>query len=229
MPLVKVPVRLGLAKPRRLAYIPVMRLIWIAVATTLGIAACAEPAPEAEAEPPVPTEIELAFSGYVAPVLDSGDAGEVVFQRKGAEDPVVVPFQNRAPTAFALVPGEYELTRIGVLQCRGLEFDVDPSSEARALGTIRGDIVKTSYYVALMAGRPATTTQVSALAGSQGLSPDGVDATPILLTEKAPCFIHRGGPGETWRDRPLGEQILLGIGFAGFCAVAVAAGGFCAF
>ena len=229
MPLVKAPAPLGLANAWRLAYIPVMRFVWIVVASTLGLMACAEPVPSPEASAPVPAEIELAFSGYVAPVLDSQGAGEVAFHRKGAEDPVVVPFQNGAPAAFALAPGAYELTRIGVLQCRGLEFDVDASSEARALGTIRGDIVKTSYYVALMAGRPATATQVSALAGSQGLSPGGVDATPITLAEKAPCFIHRGGPGETWRDRPLGEQILLGIGFVGFCAVAVAAGGFCAF
>ena len=199
----------------------------IAAAAILGLAACAEEAPEAG--PPVPTEIELAFSGYVAPVLDAEGAGEVSFLRKGAEDAVVVPFRNGAPAEFALAPGSYELTRIGVLQCRGLEFDVDPAAGARALGTIRGEIVRTNYFVALMAGQPATATQVSALAGAQGLTPDGIDATPIALTEKAPCFIHRGGPGETWRDRPLGEQILLGIGFAGFCAVALAAGGFCAF
>ena len=199
-----------------------------ATAATILLAACAEQQEQA-VEPPMPTTVELAFSGYVAPVLDAGDRGEIAFSRDGTDESIVVPFRNGATSEFALSPGSYAVTNIGALQCRGMTFEVDPAADARALGSIGGEIIKTDYYVALMAGRPATAEQVSTLAAAHGLAPDQVDAGAMIVTEQAPCFIHTAGPGQTWRDRPLGEQILFGIGFAGFCAIALSAGGFCAF
>lgn len=44
-----------------------------------------------------------------------------------------------------------------------------------------------------------------------------------------PCFLSRGGEGQTFTDRPPAEQALLAVGFAAFCALAVASGGFCVF
>lgn len=197
-----------------------------ATAATILLAACA---PQDQAVgPPIPATIDLAFAGDVAPVLDAEDVGEIVLSRDGTDEPIVVPFVNGATAEFALAPGAYQVTHIGALQCRGMSFQVDPAAGARALGSIGGEIIKTDYYVALMAGAPATAEQVSTLAAAHGLAPDHVDAGAMIVTEQAPCFLHTAGPGQTWRDRPLGEQILFGIGFAAFCAVALASGGFCA-
>ncbi len=129
----------------------------------------------------------------------------------------------------SLPPGRYSIARIGPLACRGLSFEVDPSAGARALGSLRAEIITTDYHVALLSGRAATGTEIAALAARTGAAPGAIDARPLVIPEAAPCFISLAGPGATWRERPLGEKILLGIGFLGFCAIAVASGGFCAF
>ena len=98
-----------------------------------------------------------------------------------------------------------------------------------ALGSIQAKINTTDYYVMLMSRHPATQAELAGFAAQTRTSLDDIDARPITIAEKAPCFAGTSGPGTTWQERPLGEKILLGIGFAGFCAIAVASGGFCAF
>jgi hypothetical protein len=194
----------------------------------LGLAACAnsETTPPG---PPTPTTLQIGVSGYVAPVLDADGRGQITLTRDGADAPITVYFQNDVPSGFELAPGHYEINAIGALTCRDMEFDVDDGAGGRHLGALRAEIIKTSYYVAMIAGRPATDAEIFELADETGTAPSNIDDRPISAAEAAPCFIHRGGPGQTWRDRPLGEKILLGIGFAGFCAIALASGGFCVF
>ncbi len=80
-----------------------------------------------------------------------------------------------------------------------------------------------------MAGHPAKPDDIAGLAEARSIATDKVDARPISVTRHAPCSVHQQGPGQSWRDRPLGERIALGFAIAGFCAIALAAGGFCAF
>ena len=194
----------------------------------LGLTACATP-PAAPPGPPIAVTLHLGVSGHSAPVLDAEGRGQITLARDGADEPLTVAFQNNAPSVFELAPGHYDVTAIGGLNCRGMGFDVEDGADARHLGTLHAEIVKTSYYVAMIAGRPATDAEISEVANESGAAPGNIDARPISAAEAAPCFIHRSGPGQTWRDRPLGEKILLGIGFAGLCAVALASGGFCVF
>jgi hypothetical protein len=193
------------------------------------LAACVTAPADPQPVQPIPTALQLGVSGHVAPVLDADGQGKVTLIRDGADAPITVSFQNDVPADFELAPGHYEITAIGLLTCRGMEFDVDDGAGGRHLGTIRAEIIKTRYYVAMIAGHPATVFEISELADKTGIAPGNIDDRRISATEAAPCFIHRGGPGQTWRDRPLGEKILLGIGFAGWCAIALANGGFCAF
>jgi len=173
--------------------------------------------------------LHLGVSGHAAPVLDAEGRGQITLVRDGADEPLTVAFQNNAPSGFELAPGYYDVTAIGGLTCRDMGFEVADGAAGRHLGVLRAEIIRTSYYVAMIAGRPATDAEISELAQTTGTAPDNIDDRPISAAEAAPCFIHRGGPGQTWRERPLGEQILLGLGFVGFCAIALAAGGFCAF
>jgi hypothetical protein len=201
----------------------------LAVLLSLLLAACAT---EPEAVGPVPlapTSIQLTFTGNTTPVLGAGDTGQIELHRKGEDEPILLEFQNGVTVVSDLPPGKYSVERIGVLTCRGMTFDVDPSADARALGSLRAKIITTDYYVALMSQYPATDTELAEFAEQTDTIVDGIDAHPITIAEKAPCFVGTGGPGTTWRERPLGEKILLGIGFIGLCAIAVASGGFCAF
>jgi len=196
-------------------------------------AACAgrgDAVPEASAAPVevVPVAFRLTVSGATGPVLTDGARGEVYLLRKGSKDPIGVGFESGTTVVQPLPPGRYSLAGIGPLACRGLDFEVGPSSP-RALGTLRAEIVETDYYVALMSGRKASGAELADLARETGVPPAGIDARPLGIPESAPCFVSKSGPGETWRDRPLGEKILLGIGFAAFCALAVSQGGICSF
>lgn len=187
--------------------------------------------PQASAEPavPVPTVIDLGVFGAVGPVIGEDGTGQLHLKRADGGEPVTVPFQNASPSEFALAPGDYRITQIGELRCQGIAFSVGGDARLRALGTIRAEIVKSQYYVALIAGHPAKPDEIAALAEARSLDTAKIDARPISVTRHAPCSVHRLGPGQSWRDRPLGERIALGFAVAGFCAIALAAGGFCAF
>ncbi|MDH3668091.1 MAG: hypothetical protein OEN23_14280 [Paracoccaceae bacterium] len=186
-------------------------------------------APDTAPVDPVPTVIDLGVFGATGPVIGEDGTGELLLKRSGQSEPVSVQFQNGARSEFALAPGDYRITQIGELRCQGLDFSVDPQTDLRALGTVRAEIVKAKYYVALMAGHPAKLDEIAGLAEVRAIPADQVDARPISVTHHAPCSVHSQGPGQSWRDRPLGERIALGAAIAGFCAIALAAGGFCAF
>jgi hypothetical protein len=195
----------------------------------LLLAACATAPVDPQPARSTPTALHLTITGAVEPVLGADGTGRIELVRDGTAEPIGVAFENGVLAIADLQPGEYSISTLGQLTCRGLTFEVDPSSGARALGSLQAQIVTTDYYVALMSRKPASGAEVAALAERTQTAPTAIDARPIAMAEAAPCFLGRGGPGTTWRDRPLGEQILLGIGFAGFCAVALASGGFCAF
>ncbi len=209
--------------PRILALIALLPLLLAACAT--GDTAPTEIRP-AEVQP---VAFRLTVTGKTGPVLGTDTTGRIEVLREGADEVIGLDFENGELTVHELPPGHYSIARIGPLACRGLFFEVDPSAGARALGSLRAEIITTDYHVALLSLAPATGIEIDALAERTGAAPGAIDARPLVIPEAAPCFINRAGPGSTWRDRPLGEQILLGIGFAGFCAIAVAAGGFCVF
>ncbi len=199
---------------------------------SLLLAACAavEVAPtEILPAPPQPVAFRLTVTGKTGVVLETGTTGRIEVLREGADEAIGLDFENGALAVHELPPGRYSIAKIGPLACRGLTFEVDPSAKARALGSLRAEIIATDYYVALLSLAPATGTEIAGLAERTGAAPGAIDARPLVIPEAAPCFVGRGGPGTTWRERPLGEKILLGIGFVAFCAAAVAAGGFCAF
>jgi len=208
-----------------------MRSILILAAPLLLAACAAANAPDSGPVPetPQPVSLRLDLTGRTAPVLGENGAGEVMFLRKGDDAPLAVPFANGGLAETELLPGSYNVTGIGPLRCRGLEFTVDGAAPARALGTIRAEIVATEYIVALMSVDPAAADDVGALAGKAGAAPGAVDDRPLSQREAAPCFVNRGGPDMTWQEVPLHEKIMLGILMAGICAGSVASGGFCAF
>jgi hypothetical protein len=193
----------------------------------LLVAACATAPPEPEPARPVPTALEITVTGAVEPVLGADGTGRVALVREGSAEPIDLEFRNGALVVRDLPPGQYSIAALGPLNCHGLSFAVDRSP--RALGALRADIVATDYYVAMMSRRSAAGADIAAFAERTRLPPGQIDATPIVQIDAAPCFINRGGQGETWRERPLGEQIMFGILVGGFCAAAVAAGGLCAF
>ena len=211
---------------------PAPRILALIALLPLLLAACAtEDAAPTEIEPAQlrPVAFRLAVSGKTGPVLETGSSGRIEVLRDGADEAVGLEFENGELTIHELPPGRYSITGIGPLACRGLTFEVDPSAKARALGSLRAEIIATDYLVALMSLAPATGAEIAGLAARTGATPGAVDARPLVIPEAAPCFMNRAGPGTTWRERPLGEKILLGIGFVAVCAAAVAAGGFCAF
>jgi len=198
----------------------------------LFLAACAaEDAAPTESQPArlQPVALHLTVTGDTEPVLGTGATGRIEVLREGADEAIGLDFENGELAIRELPPGRYSISKIGPLVCRGLSFEVDPWTQARALGSLRAEIIVTDYYVAFLSLAPATGTEIAALAERTGAAPGTIDTRPLQAAEAAPCFINRAGPSATWRDRPLGEQILFGIAIAGFCAAAVAAGGFCAF
>lgn len=205
------------------------RVPGLMVLLPLLVAGCATAPAEPGPVQPIPTALHLTISGATEPVLNADGSGQIGLVREGAAEPIAVQFQNGGVTTTDLGPGRYSIATLGPLTCRGLTFDIEPRSSARALGSLKAEIITTEYYVALMSRKPATSTEIAELAGRTNAAPDRIDATPVSQTEAAPCFMGRGGPGTTWHELSTGEQILLGIGFAGFCAVSLASGGFCAF
>lgn len=193
----------------------------------LLVAGCATAPSEAPPAQPVPTALQLTITGAVEPILDTDGRGRVALLSEGTAEPISMEFENGTLAVQDLPPGQYSITNLGPLTCRGLTFAVDQSP--RALGALQAEIVTTDYYVALMSQKPAAAAEIAELAERLQAAPEAIDARPIVLSETAPCFMGRGGPGTTWRERPLGEQIMFGVLIAGFCAAALASGGFCAF
>jgi hypothetical protein len=211
---------------------PAPRILALIALFPLLLAACAAE----DAAPPgigpdqtQPVAFRLTVSGTTGVVLETGARGRIEVMREGADEVIGLDFVNGEPALHDLPPGRYGIARIGPLLCRGLSFEVNPSTRARALGSLRAEIIATDYFVALISVAPATGTEIAGLAGRTGAAPGAVDARPLVIPEAAPCFISRAGPDATWRELPLGQKIMLGIVIAGFCAAAVAAGGFCAF
>ena len=211
---------------------PALRTIVLAALLPFILAACAEAPPVPTASEPArlqPVAFRLTVTGKTGTVLETDATGRIEVLREGADEAIGLDFENGELAIHELPPGRYSIARIGPLACRALSFEVDPSAEARALGSLRAEIITTDYYVALLSGQAATGTEIAGLAERTGAAPGAIDARPLVIPEAAPCFLSRSGPGTTWRERPLGEKILLGIGFVGFCAIAVASGGFCVF
>ncbi len=209
--------------PRFLALLALLPLLLAACAT--------EDAAPAEIRPAQiqPVAFRLTVTGKTGAVLETGATGRIEVLREGADEAIGLDFENGELAVHELPPGHYSIARIGPLICRGLTFEVDPWTQARALGSLRAEIIATDYYVALMSLTPATGAEIAALAERTGAAPGAIDARPLVIPEVAPCFISRAGPDATWHELPLGQKIMLGILMAGFCAAAVAAGGFCAF
>lgn len=195
----------------------------------LLLGACATAPSDPQPVQLIPTALQLTITGATETVLGSDGTGRIQLVRDGTDEPLGVEFANGAPAIVDLQPGEYRITSLGPLTCRGLSFDVEESSGARALGSVQAEIITTNYYVALMTRQTATAPEISELAERAQTTSGTIDTRPITVAETAPCFMGRGGPGTTWRVMSAGEQIMLGIGFAAFCAVALASGGFCAF
>ena len=205
------------------------RIVGLIALLPLLLAACATAPSDAQPAQPIPTALQLTITGAAEPVLGTDGMGQIELTRDGATDPISIPFKNGTMVLHDLQPGQYSITKLGQLTCRGLTFEVDQASSARALGSLQTKIITTDYYVALMSRKPATDAQITALAERAQTAPDTIDARPIAQTEAAPCFVNVAGPEVTWQERPLSEKIMLGIAIGAFCAVALAGGGVCAF
>ena len=140
------------------------RFAALAAMFPLLLAACATELEEVLPVSPVPTSIQLTFTGDTAPVLGSGDTGQIELHREGSDEPVLLEFQNGVEAIYDLPPGQYSVGKIGALTCRGMAFDIDPSSSARALGSIKARIITTDYYVALMTRHQATQAKLAGFA-----------------------------------------------------------------
>lgn len=171
--------------------------------------------------------LRLTLSGNTATVLGADGIGQFSLTRDGADKPLSLPFANGALAIQDLVPGRYQITALGPLQCRGLAFEV--GAAPRYLGAVSAELVKANYRVALMSRPRVPRADVAEVAAKTGVGPGGVDARPLEIPENSPCFLGPNGPPTTWEDLTLGEKIILGAGVAGFCVLAVAAGGFCHF
>jgi len=199
------------------------------IALLLLLGACATAPSDSEPAQPIPTTLQLTVTGATEPVLGADGKGQIELTRDGSAEPIGIAFENGITVLQDLQPGQYSITKLGLLRCRGLDFEVDQASSARALGSLQTKIITTDYYVAMMSRKSASIAEIAELAESNGAAPDTVDARPITLTEAAPCFMNTAGPELTWQERPLRDKITLGIAFGAFCALALAAGGFCAF
>ncbi|MEE8455363.1 MAG: hypothetical protein V3R90_11540, partial [Limibaculum sp.] len=202
---------------------PVSRTIILAALFPLILAACADAPPVPTASEPARLQLvafRLAVTGETGPVLETGTTGRIEVLREGADEVIGLDFENGELAIHELPPGRYSIARIGPLACRGLSFEVDPSAEVRALGSLRAEIIVTDYYVALLSGQAATGAEIAGLAERTGAAPGAIDARPLVIPEAAPCFVNRAGPDASWHDLPLGQKIMLGVVIAGFCAAA---------
>jgi len=192
----------------------------------LALAACAASGPGSddraapEAATPTPAALRLVIAGDADPVFALDQPIPVELNRDGADAPVTLEVRAGSLSVARLPPGHYAVTRIGPLACAGIGFDLGPGPQA--LGTLRAEVLRTEYDVALISAVPATPADLAELGA------DAADA-PLTVHRQALCHSGRGGTGTQFRDLSPAEQIMAGILFAGFCAAAVASGGFCAF
>lgn len=201
----------------------------LALVLPLVLAACAETGPGVEVADtgPVPVAFRIELAGATGPVLGEDGAGALELARDGADASVGLAFENGSLAVHPLAPGRYEVTRLGPLQCRGLAFEV--GAQPRYLGTLRATVIRTDYHVALMQPAVAVPADVAALAERADVDTEAVDARPLAVNERAPCFLSQHGPPATWEDFTLKEKIILGAGIVGLCTISLAAGGFCQF
>lgn len=192
-----------------------------------GCTATDERADEPVAAAAVPVGFRIALTGATGPILAEDGSGALELEAPGADEPLSLGFENGSLAVHGLAPGRYEVARLGPLQCRGLTFEV--GTRPRYVGTLRAEVVRTDYFVALMQPAVADPADVAALAGRADVGAEAVDARPLAVTEAAPCFVGEHGPATTWDDLTLEEKIILGVGVAGLCAISLAAGGFCHF
>lgn len=194
----------------------------------LALAACAAAGQgpgerdDAVAPAPVPVALRLVITGAAEPVFAPDRPIPVALSRGGAEAPATLEVRAGALSVAQLPPGRYAVTRIGPLACAGIGFDLGPGPAPQALGTLRAEVLRTEYDVALISAAPATPADLAVLGG-------GAEAAPLTVHRQALCHSGRGGAGTQFRDLSPAEQVMAGILFAGFCAAAVASGGFCAF
>jgi hypothetical protein len=168
-----------------------------------------------------PIALRLSVTGATQVMHRGADPIPVELTRAGTEAPVALILENAALSTHTVPPGHYSITRIGPLTCTGISFDLEPGAGLRALGTLSAEIIQTDYDIALISAKPASPVDLASL--------DAADAAPLTVHRQALCHAGRGGQGTTYQDLSTGEQIMLGIVFAGFCAIALAGGGFCAF
>ena len=146
---------------------PSLRTIVLAALLPFILAACAEAPPVPPASEPArlqPVAFRLTVTGKTGTVLKTGATGRIEVLREGADEAIGLDFENGELAVHELPPGHYSIARIGPLLCRGLTFEVDPWTQARALGSLRAEIIATDYYVALLSLAPATGTEIAALA-----------------------------------------------------------------
>lgn len=196
-----------------------IRLLPVAALLPLAAACAATPEPAAvpEAEPrPVLFRVDLL--GKTGLVLDPSGRGSIEVRREGAE-PVSLDFANGAEARGELAPGAYSVTGLGGLVCSGVGFAVEDGTTPLALGTLRATVFETDYVIAL----PAPPGTVPAQAGTIPA------AEPIRADRRALCHSGRPAAEPPGREMTAGEEALLGLAWIALCALAVAAGGFCAF
>ena len=204
------------------------RLAGIALSLLLAACAAMEERATAPAEAgPVSVGFRIDLTGATGPILAEDGTAALELEGGGAEEPLSLGFRNGRLAVHELTPGRYEVTQLGPLQCRGLAFEV--GARPRYLGTLRANVIRTDYHVALMKPAVATPADVVALAERADVGPEAVDARPLAVTEPAPCFLSQHGPTATWEDLTFEEKIVLGAGIVGLCAISLAAGGFCQF
>jgi hypothetical protein len=191
----------------------------------LLLAACATAGPEPDSAlapgEPRAAALRLSVTGATA-VLDTTAPISVELVRAGAEEPVTLAFTDGDLAMHELPPGRYAVTRIGGLSCTGLDFELAPGAAPRALGTLRAEIIRTDYDVALVSGSPATPADLAQLGGT-------AESDPLAVHRQALCHSSRDGDGTQFHDMSPAEQVMTVILFGGFCAAALASGGFCAF
>jgi len=201
-----------------------MRLFLLLTLLPLIFAGCAaapkSPAPDASlgAAPPRAVALRLVLSGSADAVFPPGQKVPVELAY-GDEGPVVsldlVPGRR---SLHDLAPGGYAVTRIGPLGCTGIGFAVGPGAAPADLGTLRAEVLQTDYDVALISARAASPGELG-----------DAEPVPLFAHRQALCHASRDGPGTEYRDLSPAERVMVAILFAGFCAAAVASGGFCAF
>ena len=185
----------------------------------LGACATAPEQPEpAEEAAPRAVALRLELTGKAEAVAPGGGAIPVAVARGGFE-PVLLDFQDRALSVHDLPPGRYEIAAIGPLSCTGLGFEIAPGSGPVSLGTLRAQVLRTDYDVALLKAAPPGPAD---LAG-------GAEAAQLYVDRQALCHAPRDYEGPVWDDLPMEQRLLFALMMAGFCVLTVAAGNICTY